>query len=92
MRLAPVPLFFADRPLEAIGRSGESSRTTHGAATAVDACRYFGGLIVGAVKGVSKKELLSKRYSPDGNYWCEHHLEPEINEIAEGSFKGKDRK
>src|SRR5450755_4687570 len=44
MRLAPVPLFYAQRPLEAIERSGESSRTTHGARTAVDACRYFGGL------------------------------------------------
>ena len=26
----------------------------------VDACRYFGGLIVGAVKGASRKELLSQ--------------------------------
>lgn len=30
MRLAPVPLFYVQRPLEAIERSGESSRTTHG--------------------------------------------------------------
>ena len=36
MRLAPVPLFFAARPVEAIERSAESSRTTHGAATCVD--------------------------------------------------------
>jgi ADP-ribosyl-[dinitrogen reductase] hydrolase len=49
MRLAPVPLFYASRPEEAIERSGESSRTTHGSAAAVDACRYLGGLIVGAL-------------------------------------------
>src|SRR5271165_7134453 len=48
MRLAPVPLFFVGRPVEAIERSGESSRTTHGTKTAIDSCRYFGGLIVGA--------------------------------------------
>src|SRR4051794_11593665 len=58
MRLAPVPLAFARRPKEAVARSGESSRTTHGAATAVDACRYFGGLLVGAALGAPKEDLL----------------------------------
>src|SRR5437016_6818311 len=31
MRLAPVPLTYACNPADAIERSGESSRTTHGA-------------------------------------------------------------
>jgi len=87
MRLAPVPLFFCQRPVEGIERSGESSRTTHGAQTAIDACRYFGGLIVGAVLGVSKKELLSDRYSPVKAYWRENRLALEIDEISAGSFK-----
>jgi ADP-ribosylglycohydrolase len=87
MRLAPVPLFFAKHPVEAIKRSGESSCTTHGAATAVDACRYYGGLIVGAVQGEPKEALLSSRYSPVEGYWQEHPLAPEIDEIAAGSFK-----
>jgi ADP-ribosylglycohydrolase len=38
MRLAPVPLFFAREPGKAIEMAGESSRTTHGAKEAVDAC------------------------------------------------------
>ncbi|MBD2125698.1 ADP-ribosylglycohydrolase family protein [Microcoleus sp. ZQ-A2] len=87
MRLAPVPLFYAKRPLEAIEKSGESSRTTHGVRAAVDACRYFGALIVGAVNGVSKEELLSERYSPIPGYWEENPLVEEIDEIAAGSFK-----
>ncbi len=37
MRLAPVPLFYAKNSLEVLGKSAESSRTTHGAATCVDA-------------------------------------------------------
>src|SRR4030042_1718135 len=57
MRLAPVPLYYATNPKEAIERSGESSRTTHGAQTAIDACRYLGALIVGAVNGVSKEDI-----------------------------------
>src|SRR5947209_4302121 len=44
MRLAPVPLFFARDPREAVARSAESSRTTHGAPECLDACRYLGGL------------------------------------------------
>ncbi|MGB7498223.1 MAG: ADP-ribosylglycohydrolase family protein, partial [Candidatus Acidiferrum sp.] len=87
MRLAPVPLFYVERPLEAIERSGESSRTTHGAKAAIDACRYFGGLIVGAILGIPKEELLSDRYSPVQEYWRQNDLVGEIEEIATGSFK-----
>jgi ADP-ribosylglycohydrolase len=87
MRLAPAPLLFAADPAAAIERAGESSRTTHGAAAAVDACRYFGGLLVGAVAGVPKDELLSARWAPVRDYWESHSLAPEIDEVAAGSFK-----
>lgn len=86
MRLAPVPLFYASRPLEAIERSAESSRTTHGATVAVDACRYLGALIVGALKGVDKDELLSERYSPVSGLWESNPLSPQIDVIRKGSF------
>jgi len=85
MRLAPVPLFYAKNPLEVIEKSGESSRTTHGAATCVDACRYFGALIAGAVNGVAKDVLLSERYCPISG--AANPLVAEIDEIAAGSFK-----
>lgn len=87
MRLAPVPMFYANNPEEAIRLSGDSSRTTHGAATAVDACRYFGALLVGALQGASKDELLSERYSPIPGLWDKMPLEPEIDAIAKSSFK-----
>jgi ADP-ribosylglycohydrolase len=87
MRLAPVPLFYAKRPLEAIAKSAESSRTTHQATVAVEACRYLGALIVGAVNGMSREELLSERYSPVPGYWEKNPLVEEIDEIALGSFK-----
>jgi ADP-ribosylglycohydrolase len=87
MRLAPVPLLYARRPAEAIERSGESSRTTHQAPVAIDACRYFGGLIVAAVLGVSKDEMLQPLYSPVPDYWDQHPLAPEVKQVACGSFK-----
>ncbi len=87
MRLAPVPLFFARNPKDAIEKSAESSRTTHGARSAVDACRYLAALLVGAINGVSREELLSSRYSPIPGYWQENPLVEEIDQIAAGSFK-----
>lgn len=90
MRLAPVPLFFARAPLEALERAADSSRTTHAAAVAVDACRYMAGLILGAVGGVGKEDLLSARYCPIPGYWGQHPLAPEIDEVAGGSFKRRD--
>ncbi len=89
MRLAPVPMFYAGNPREAIERSGESSKTTHGAPAAVDACRYFGALIVGALNGEDKETILSDHYCPVPGYWQEKPLAPEIAEIAAGSFKYK---
>jgi ADP-ribosylglycohydrolase len=90
MRLAPVPMFFAHKPRQAIDQSGESSRTTHGAPVTVDACRYFGALLVGALNGSNKDELLSERYCPLAGYWAERPLAAEIDEIANGSFKRRE--
>lgn len=89
MRLCPVPMFFASRPDEAVERSGESSRTTHGAVNAVDSCRYFGGVLVGALNGDSKETILAPRYCPVPDYWSANPLAPEVDEVALGSFKHK---
>ena len=69
MRLAPVPMFFAYDAAEAISKSADSSRTTHAAEEAVDACRYFGGLLVGALSAVDKETLLSSGYCPAEGLW-----------------------
>lgn len=87
MRLAPVLLYYAGNAKGAVEKAGESSLTTHGAQAAVDACRYFGGLIYGALHGISKEELLSQRYSPLPEYLTENPLVSEIDEVACGSFK-----
>jgi ADP-ribosylglycohydrolase len=87
MRLAPVPLAYAWHPALAIEQSAESSRTTHATRTAVDACRYFGGLLVGAVNGGTKEALLSSRYCPIPGYWDSNPLTPAIDKIARGTFK-----
>lgn len=86
MRLAPVALFFRDDAEEAIRRCAESSRTTHAAPTTIDACRYFGGLLVGAVRGVAKDALLAPRYAPVEGLWQREPLCAEIDAVAAGSY------
>jgi len=73
MRLAPVPMFFCNEPEEAIEKSAESSRTTHGAAACPDACRYLAALLIGALSGSSKEEILSSRYTPVPGFGTEGH-------------------
>jgi len=89
MRLAPVPMHFGSDAHAAVEHSGKSSLTTHGATTCVDACRYLGGLLWGALNGLSKETLLSPSFSPLGDSWKSQPLCPAIAEIAEGSFKHK---
>ena len=87
MRLAPVPMYYAGNASLAIEMSAESSVTTHQTRVCLDACRYYGGLIVAALAGIDKAELLSARYRPSGSQWEEYELIEPIHEIANGSFK-----
>lgn len=89
MRLAPVPLFFAGDPSLAIERSADSSRTTHAAPAAVDACRYLAALILGALQGASKEELLAPFFCSLPGYWEAHPLDPAVAAVAAGSFRQK---
>jgi ADP-ribosyl-[dinitrogen reductase] hydrolase len=86
MRLAPIPMAFAGDPRLAVSRAAEMSRTTHGADEAVDACRYYAGLIVGALNGASKAELLEPMFTPVPGLWDDAPLAPAIEEVARGSF------
>jgi ADP-ribosyl-[dinitrogen reductase] hydrolase len=89
MRLAPIPLAFARDPREAIAKAALSSRTTHGAREAIDACRYFAGLLLGALEGRPRAELLSPFFSPIPDLWTQSSLTPKIAAIAAGSFATK---
>jgi ADP-ribosyl-[dinitrogen reductase] hydrolase len=90
MRLAPVPLRYASQPERAAEMAGESSRTTHGAPEAVDACRYLAALIVGALQGRSREELLSGTFEPVPGMWRARPLVPRVAEVAAGSFRRRE--
>lgn len=90
MRLAPIPIAYASDPQRAIHLAGESAKATHGAPACVDACRYMAGLIVGALHGASKAELLGDSFAPQGTNWVNESLHEHIAKVAAGSFKRKE--
>ena len=81
MRLAPVPMFYARSSAnEVIHYCGESSRTTHGNALAVDACKALGYMIYCALHGYDKEILLDPNLYPGIVYG-------EVEEVIQGSYK-----
>ena len=89
MRLAPVAMYFSGDAAEAIAMAADSSRTTHQAQEAVDACRFFAGLLIGALRGVDKETLLSPGYCPVERLWERDPLAEKIARVADGSFKDR---
>jgi len=88
MRLAPVPLFFYRCPAAAVEFSGYSGQITHGDQKAYDACRYYGALIVAALHGYEKADILDKEFYLKHKHWFgENELHPDIKSIAEGSYQ-----
>lgn len=79
MRLAPVPLFFFPDEQAVIHYSGESSRTTHGHPESVFASRLFGRMIVMALSGRNKQEIL-------GDHVPETNAPENIQHIAQGEY------
>jgi ADP-ribosyl-[dinitrogen reductase] hydrolase len=90
MRLAPVPMFYARHPELALEKCADSSRTTHASQQAVDACRYYGALVLGALQGQPKEVLLSPpqtwEFLDAVSSAMLAKLEPGILEVANGSF------
>jgi len=81
MRLAPIPMYYVNDLAQVERYAGESSRTTHGAQEAVDACRLFGVMIARALRGEPKEDLLFANDLPD--------LAPAIADIAAGGYRDK---
>lgn len=87
MRLAPVPMFYAGSLSNAVKFAASSSRTTHGCIEAVDACRLYAYMLVLALGGASKEEILQSPVNDTERIWSDSPLCESIEEIARGSYR-----
>lgn len=84
MRLAPVPMYYWPDKGLAIHYAAESSRTTHGAAECLDACRLLAAILLQALAGADKETALLAHGAPEP-------LTEKIQAIAEGAYRDKSR-
>ncbi|MDF9842495.1 MULTISPECIES: ADP-ribosylglycohydrolase family protein [unclassified Paenibacillus] len=88
MRLAPVAMYYAANPAEAIRYAALSSRTTHGAAECLSACRLMAAYILAGLHGWSKEDMLAPEAFT--GWLKDDELTPHILDIKQGSYKHKE--
>ena len=79
MRLAPVPMYYALSMDHAVEYAAQSSVTTHASENAVSACRFMAAVIVRALWGADKEEVLAPAVVGG--------LSDEVKRVAFGSFR-----
>jgi len=93
MRLAPVPIRYADlypdRLVELVLRLTESSLPTHASPQCLSACVYMGLVLAALIQGIDREQVLAANWKGLRQLKEVHILQPEIAEVAEGSFRRK---
>jgi ADP-ribosyl-[dinitrogen reductase] hydrolase len=84
MRLAPVPIRYMDQPELAVRYSEEQARTTHQAPECLAASRLFGEVLVRALQGQSKEQVLAP-------HQLAGQLPIKLEAIGQGRYQRKDR-
>lgn len=62
-RIAPIVLKHHHQPTICLKHIETAARLTHVSQTCVDVCKFYASLMIGALMGVSKEILLSKKYN-----------------------------
>lgn len=83
MRLAPIAMAYFPDPTLIWHYSAESSRTTHAASECLDACRLLGDILLRALLGQPKEQVLIP--TDPQRFSCQS-----IQSIAEGHYFDKD--
>jgi ADP-ribosylglycohydrolase len=87
VRAAIAAAWAAGDPERAIALAAEVARPTHQAPQTLDACRYYAGLLVGALRGAPREALVAPNYSPVPGLWERRPLRPEVAAVAGGAWR-----
>ena len=93
MRLAPVPIHFAELYPAQLGElsrlADESSLPTHASSQCRSACRYLALVLTGLIMGASRDEVLSPDWEPLERLRALGRLHHEVEAVVAGSFRLK---
>lgn len=84
-RTTAVALYLRDRPEQALEVATDASRTTHQAPIVLDCCRYFAALLLEAVAGATKPEILA--LASVGTVLHGRALKPEVDLLKKASWQ-----
>jgi ADP-ribosylglycohydrolase len=84
-RTTAVALYLRDRPEQALEIAMEASRTTQQAPVVLDGCRYVAALLLEAVAGATKPEILA--LSGVGALLQRRALKPEVEMLTKTSWQ-----
>ena len=82
MRLAPVPIYYLATPELALKYSAEQSKTTHRAPECLMACQLMAEIMLRALQGLPKDEVLAASQQ-------DLPLTPALQDLARGDYKNK---
>jgi len=82
MRLAPVAMFYANDPAQALHYAAESSRTTHGAPECLEACGLLAAVLVAALQTGRRDDIVQAQFAFEA-------AEPAIRALVEGDYFDK---
>jgi len=86
-RAAIAAAFWLSEPEKGIELAAEVARPTHQAPAVLDACRYVGALVIGALQGATREQLTQPMYTPVAGLWQRRPLRREVAEVAAGSWR-----
>jgi len=93
MRLAPVPIWLAQRYSEGadliVRRSVESSLPTHRAPQALSACGYLGSVLAALIAGEDRAEVLAPDWPGIDSVRSVIEVHPTIAEVIAGSYRDR---
>lgn len=87
VRAGVAAAFSLSDPAAAIQLAAEVARPTHQSPVVLDACRYFAALVVGALQGASRAELLVPHFAPAPGIWSKRPLRREVAAVIEGRWR-----
>ena len=86
-RIGPAVAFGHANPREAVESAVNCARITHQAPVTLDAVRYLGSMLAGALAGAGKEELLAPYFAPTPGFWDSVTLKQRVNDVALGSWR-----